>query len=122
MELGDNRELIRFITVDVMIEPMILGLAWLDKWKPTIWWEGGYQKVRLEVGPKPSMDRICGQGSSALPAWLLPQHATQRVVRIPKDYANLDAVFRETECDTLPPHRTTDCAIEFVPAARFPKP
>lgn len=41
LEIGEHQEDIRFIVVDKMIEPIILGLAWLDKWEPTSWWEGG---------------------------------------------------------------------------------
>lgn len=35
-EIGDHTETIRFIIVEKMIEPIILGLAWLDKWGPTM--------------------------------------------------------------------------------------
>lgn len=37
-------------------------------------------------------------------------------------YADLQEVFSERECDTLPPHCPTDCGIEIVPGAKFPKP
>lgn len=40
LEIGDHKETIRFIIVEHMVEPFILGLAWLDKWRPLIWWEG----------------------------------------------------------------------------------
>lgn len=40
LEIGPHRELIRFIVVPKMMEDVILGLAWLDKWGPTIWGGG----------------------------------------------------------------------------------
>lgn len=51
--IGTHREHLRFVVVDTMIEPVILGLAWLDKWEPTIWWEGGFRKLHLKLGPEP---------------------------------------------------------------------
>lgn len=30
--------------------------------------------------------------------------------------------FSEKECDILPPHCPTDCAIEILPEAKLPKP
>lgn len=34
-----------------MNKSLILGLAWLDKCGPTIWWEGGFWKLRIVNGP-----------------------------------------------------------------------
>lgn len=51
LEIGEHWEYIRFVVVDTMIEPLILGLTWLDKWQPTIWWEEGFRKLRLPLGP-----------------------------------------------------------------------
>lgn len=50
LEIGEHRESIWFIVVEQMIEPILLGLAWLDKWKPNIWWEDGFWKLRFVVG------------------------------------------------------------------------
>lgn len=51
LEIGEHRESIQFIVVERMIELIILGLPRLDKWKPNIWWEDGFRKLRLAVGP-----------------------------------------------------------------------
>lgn len=40
----------------------------------------------------------------------------------PAVYQDLAQVFDEEECDVLPPHRETDCAIELIPGAPLPKP
>lgn len=41
LEMGEHREVLRFI---------ILGLSWLGKWGPKIWWEVGYRKLKIGVG------------------------------------------------------------------------
>lgn len=53
VEIGEHWEHLRFIVVDRMIEPLILGLTWLYKWQPVIWWEGGFRKLRFAIGPDP---------------------------------------------------------------------
>lgn len=54
LEMEEHWENIRFIVVERMIEPIILGLAWLDKLPElTIWWERGFQKLRMALGPEP---------------------------------------------------------------------
>lgn len=40
---------------------------------------------------------------------------------IPKEYRDLQDVFSEKGLDELPPHRPTDCAIEFLPGTKLPK-
>lgn len=40
LECSQHWELICFIVVPKMMEEVILGLTWLDKWGPTIWWWG----------------------------------------------------------------------------------
>ncbi|KAK9396259.1 hypothetical protein NXF25_019620, partial [Crotalus adamanteus] len=39
----------------------------------------------------------------------------------PAVYSDLADVFSERECNQLPPHRSTDCAIELIPGAKLPK-
>lgn len=40
----------------------------------------------------------------------------------PAVYDDLAEVFSERDCDSLPPHRPTDCAIDILPGAKLPKP
>lgn len=35
---------------------------------------------------------------------------------------DLREVFSEQGCDTLPPHRPTDCPIKIIPGSQLPKP
>lgn len=39
LEIGYHWELILFVVAPKMTEAVILGLAWLNKWRPTISWE-----------------------------------------------------------------------------------
>lgn len=36
LELGQHREALQFVVVPRITEEIVLGLAWLDKWGPTI--------------------------------------------------------------------------------------
>lgn len=107
-----------------MIEPIILGLAWLDKWQPNIWWERGYRKLRLTLGPEPprSNDTPPGLGNDGGTGRGCVTLAPSSTQGFPSVYDDLAAVFSEEECEVLPPHRPTDCAIEFIPGAKLPKP
>lgn len=42
--------------------------------------------------------------------------------QVPKEYQDLMGVFSEEECNTPPSHCPTDCATEFIPGAKLPKP
>ncbi|KAK9400665.1 hypothetical protein NXF25_011379 [Crotalus adamanteus] len=119
MDVGGHWEVIRFVVVPSMTEPLILGLAWLDKWTPIIWWEDGSQRLRLPVGPQPppTPDHDGDKGLGAVDP--IPEGDGPGY---PSIYNDLAAVFSEHECDTLPPHRVTDCAIELIPGAKLPKP
>ncbi|KAK9401814.1 hypothetical protein NXF25_010170 [Crotalus adamanteus] len=121
MDLGEHWEVLRFIVVPIMTEAVILGLAWLDKWTPTIWWEGGYRNIRLGVGPMP----VSGDAEDKAPN--VPGITAQLQERegelpYPEEYRDLAAVFSEEDCNQLPPHRSTDCAIQLLPGVKLPKP
>lgn len=77
-----------------MIEPLILGFSWLDKWQPHIWWEGGFRKLQLAVGLEPVSEEE------------QPESGKERVageVEFPPVYTDLSQVFDKAECEVLPP-------------------
>lgn len=105
-----------------MTEAIILGLVWLDKWGPTIWWEGGYQKLWIRIGPQlPDQEPKKGGGEGSREA-RASQESTRGETSFLAVYADLTDVFSEQECDVLPPHWPTDYAINIVPGAKLPKP
>lgn len=70
-EIGEHWELIHFVVIPKMMEAVILGLAWLDKWCLIIWWEDGVRTLRLVTGPTPppqtsSQIESQGQGKPSL--------------------------------------------------------
>lgn len=65
LEIGEHREILRFIVAAKMTESIILGLSWLDKWGPKIWWEGGYRKLRIGVGPRPPPHKQAQRGAES---------------------------------------------------------
>lgn len=74
------------------------------------WWEGGYRKLQLTLGPDPpAVDRAGGTETGCAPTTSHPD------LEYPSVYEDLVAVFSEEECEVLPPHRSTDCAIELIP-------
>lgn len=38
LEIGTHREVLQFVVVLRITVEVVLGLAWLDKWGPMIWW------------------------------------------------------------------------------------
>lgn len=52
--MGTHWEILQFVVILSMTEAVIWGLAWLDKWGPTIWWERGCRRLCIGVGPRPS--------------------------------------------------------------------
>lgn len=41
---------------------------------------------------------------------------------MPEEYGDLAEVFNEEECDTLPSHWVTDCAVKLILGAKYLKP
>ncbi|XP_039215403.1 uncharacterized protein LOC120315311 [Crotalus tigris] len=121
MDLGEHWEVLRFIVVPIMTEAVILGLAWLDKWTPTIWWGGGYRHVRLGVGPMP-VGGDAEEKAPDVPGTTAQLQERKGELPYPEEYRDLAAVFSEEDCNQLPPHRSTDCAIELLPGVKLPKP
>ncbi|ETE57834.1 hypothetical protein L345_16448, partial [Ophiophagus hannah] len=129
LELADHWETIRFVMAPKMTDAVILGLSWLDKWGPTIWWQGGSCRLRIVKGhqPLPHHQIEAPPTQRTFPEDSPEQLAatsdkTPEVGQIPREYQDLAELFSETECDILPPHCEMDCAIEIIPGAKLPKP
>ncbi|KAK9395798.1 hypothetical protein NXF25_019159 [Crotalus adamanteus] len=90
---------------------------------------GGYRRMRLVVGPQPPVTDRENPYVRLPPAKLLGKERIKVAVEaseskrlFPVEYEDLKDVFSERECDALPPHRSTDCAIDIIPGAKLPKP
>ncbi|XP_060545015.1 retrotransposon-derived protein PEG10 isoform X5 [Pantherophis guttatus] len=145
LELADHWETIRFIIAPKMTDPVILGLSWLDKWGPIIWWQEGTRRLMIAKGPQPLplQPGETPHTRAPIPPATAREDATDTKVppykgtpeklaaasdssyeteQIPEEYQDLAEVFSEAECDILPPHREADCAIKIIPGAKLPKP
>ncbi|KAK9402189.1 hypothetical protein NXF25_010545 [Crotalus adamanteus] len=90
---------------------------------------GGYRRMRLVVGPQPLVTDRENPYVQLPPAKLLGKERIKVAVEaseskrlFPVEYEDLKDVFSERECDALPPHRSTDSAIDIIPGAKLPKP
>ncbi|KAK9408147.1 hypothetical protein NXF25_006921 [Crotalus adamanteus] len=89
---------------------------------------GGYCRMRLVVGPWPPGTEREEPQIQLPPVNLrvkerikVAVEASENKRLFPVEYEDLKDVFSEQECDALPPHRSTDCAIDIIPGARLPK-
>lgn len=73
------------------------------------------------LGPEPGVESLREQAANTQPNTTLWQKEP-RVPGVPEAYADLADIFSEEECNSLPPHRPTDCALELVPGAKLDKP
>ncbi|KAK9410979.1 hypothetical protein NXF25_002154 [Crotalus adamanteus] len=85
--------------------------------------------MRLVVGPWPpdkAQEKPYIQSPPAKPLGKerikVAVEASENKRLFPVEYEDLRDVFSERECDALPPHRSTDCAIDIIPGAKLPKP
>lgn len=114
------------MVVPRITEEIVVGLAWLDKWGPTIWWGGGCQHLQIGLGPnlplheeQPPIPRPVKQGGNTV---LHIKRTGEGAFPKYFHHADLVEVFSEQECDNLPPHHSMDCVMETLPGAKLPKP
>lgn len=108
MRLGAHTETLSFIVVSGMERPLVLGLVWLLKWN-------SYVNSRRRL-PAPLEEKTKKNIGAAM------QEHPRGDSWIPKEYWDLQDIFNEKGLDTLLPHHSTDCAIEILLGAKFPKP
>lgn len=93
-----------------MTKAVILELSWLDKWGPTIWWEGRERKLKLRIGPLPppsSPEKEVDQRLEDTKRSDKAKATSEQppgIALIPKEYQDLAELFSEAECNMLPPH------------------
>lgn len=105
---------------------MILGLALLKKWNPSVNWANKWD-MRRKTAKQQDLGKAPGASHKptvrkvkAEPAKMLAESEASQPL-IPKKYSNLAEVFSERDSDVLPPHHPMDCAIEIMLGAKMPK-
>lgn len=112
-----HSEVIHFYIIQAPNNPVVLGVPWLQLHEPQISWTEGQimqwsakcftqclqilEPSLLEVATV-KMDPLCS-------------------VDIPSDYVDLAEAFSKAKATQLPPHRSSDCAIELLPGTTPPK-
>ncbi len=112
-----HTESIRLFAIESPLNPVILGLPWLEKHNPWISWSSP-QILQwsefchlhcLTSSPKPS----------ALSREEKPEN--KDLSELPVEYQDLSEAFSKIKALKLPPHRASDCAIDFIPGSAPPK-
>ncbi len=112
-----HTESIKLFAIESPLNPVILGLPWLEKHNSRISWSSP-QILQwsefchlhcLTSSPKPS----------ALSKEEKPEN--KDLSELPVDYQDLSEAFSKIKALKLPPHRASDCAIDFIPGSAPPK-
>ncbi len=106
-------ESIRFFAIDSPQNPVILGLPWLEKHNPRIsWtskqiqqWSDHCHKECMQLKPHATTPE--SPSSSEITA----------MSDLPAEYQDLSEAFSKSRASQLPPHRSSDCAIDLLPGA-----
>ncbi|XP_060098768.1 zinc finger protein 709-like [Heteronotia binoei] len=119
MGIDDHWDLEVFVIAPSCSFDIVLGVGWLARHQSKIEW--GEHTIdfidrrytshlwRELWGPRPppKNKKICV--------------TIEEIKTIPREYRDLKGAFSEIEADELPPHRSTDCAIELIPGQSLPK-
>ncbi|XP_077158510.1 uncharacterized protein LOC143820028 [Paroedura picta] len=137
LNLGSHWERISLTIAPVAGFSILLGMDWMDLHRPEIDWDEKRLvfshpncKLHFWYRDQPDAPPVAVAGTvvpwSESPAMLNPWLRAMGLYSNPDDaipacYRDLAEAFSEEECNQLPPHRPTDCAIELVPGAKLPK-
>uniref|UniRef100_A0A8C9U637 Peptidase A2 domain-containing protein n=1 Tax=Scleropages formosus TaxID=113540 RepID=A0A8C9U637_SCLFO len=114
MQVGPlHKEQIWFYLIKSPDHPIILGYPWLLARDPIISWSEGKLLSWGKQCPK-HLETSCNSTSIESPNTDLP-------LQIPREYADLVAVFSKHKAAELPPHRPWDCAIDLFSGTTAPR-
>ncbi len=108
-----HTETIRLFVFQSAQTPIILGLPWLEKHNPIISWSDKQIIQWSETCRQHCLD-LTLQKESKGTAPLLAH-------KLPVEYHDLIEAFSKTKASQLPPHRSSDCAIDLQPNSHPPK-
>ncbi len=108
-----HTETIRLFVFQSPQTPIILGLPWLEKHNPTISWSDK-QIIQWSESCRQRCLVLTLQRGGEVTAPLLTH-------QILVEYHDLIEAFSKTKASQLPPHRTSDCAIELQPNSHPPR-
>ncbi len=112
-----HSEIIRFFIIQAPNNPVVLGLPWLQLHEPQISWTKGQITHWSTKCFTQCLQTLKPSSIEAATVKMDPLHSTN----ILSDYADLAEAFSKAKATQLPPHRSSDCAIELLPGTTPPK-
>uniref|UniRef100_A0A3B3RJN6 ribonuclease H n=1 Tax=Paramormyrops kingsleyae TaxID=1676925 RepID=A0A3B3RJN6_9TELE len=109
-----HSESIQFLLISSPKDPVILGFPWLREHDPRIGWRTGEIQAWSSRCFHTCLSVPCRVSSLESP---LPEDLSS----IPKEYCRFSKVFSKKEAYGLPPHRSSDCAIDLLEGATLPR-
>ncbi len=106
-------ERICLFAIDSPQNSVILGLPWLEKHNPRISWSTKQIQRWSEVCHQECLQFQCPVAKS-IPS---PDSETPSTTKLPVEYQDLLEAFSKSKASQLPPHRSSDCAIDLLPGA-----
>ncbi len=106
-----HSEIIRFFIIQAPNNPVVLGLPWLQLHEPQISWTKGQITHWSTKCFTQCLQTLKPSSIEAATVKMDPLHSTN----ILSDYADLAEAFSKAKATQLPPHRSSDCAIELLP-------
>lgn len=108
-----HKETIRFFLIKSPQNPVILGLPWLHQHNPQISWADN-QIIHWSDH--------CLQHCLQSPQLQNTQEPQSHLItNLSPEYQDLSEAFSKSKAAQLPPHRSSDCAIELLPGTTPPK-
>lgn len=111
-----HQETIQFYVLPVSNTPVILGLPWLRLHDPQVSWREG-QILRWSS----QCQKSCLSTISPMKVQVVTlDPESTNIPNLPKEYHDLITAFSKVQANTLPPHRSHDCAIDLIPGSSPP--
>lgn len=115
---GNHVETIRFLILDSIQNPLILGFPWLCRHNPLMDWSSG--RV-IEWSSSCSTSCLVSAAPDHVSPSKRPAADSPDLSRVPSEYMDLKEVFNKGRATSLPPHRPYDCAINLLPGTFPPR-
>ncbi len=108
-----HTEITSLFAIDSPQNPAILGLPWLERHNPLISWTTKQIQQWSERCQKECLQLQHRVTTSASPS----SSVTPTMSDLPMEYQDLTEAFSKSKASQLPPHRSSDCAIDLLPGA-----
>ncbi len=112
-----HTESLHFYIITSPHNPVILGLPWLCQHNPLISWKEG--RI-IQWDPSCQANCLINNPAISVQAITLTDEPVLSST-LTSEYSDLVEAFSKSRASELPPHRSSDCAIDLLPDAAPPK-